>query len=148
MNIIIAGCPCHTLHNTLRKASNPFNNISGFEISDRCVDLSSKRKGVLKEYYDFCDFEYVHVIKLISTCWLCLEICVNRELNKYSGLKCYFQSESFADERFKRLQTSFNDLMTEVYLLFHQTVLLCFTSFNKLFQSEEPLINCMTRNNV
>ena len=31
---------------------------------------------------------------------------------KDSGLKYYFQSENFADRRFKRLKTSFNDPMT------------------------------------
>ena len=61
---------------------------------------------------------------------LFLELCVNRELKKYSGLKCYFQLENFADRRFMRLQTSVNDPLTEVYLLLYQAVLLCITSFN------------------
>ena len=61
-NIIIAGCVCHT-----------FNNITGF-------DKPSRRKCALKEYYEFRDLEYAHVIKFISTRWLCLELYVNREL--------------------------------------------------------------------
>ena len=74
-NIIIAGCPCHILHNASSKASDTFNNITGLDISDHCVDLycwsdkSSKRKCALKEYYEFCDLEYAHVIEFISTCW-------------------------------------------------------------------------------
>ena len=62
---------------------------------DHCVELyywfdrSSNRKCALKEYYDFCGLEYAHIIKFISTDWL-LELCVNRELKKYSGLICYF----------------------------------------------------------
>ena len=39
INIIIAGCPCHTFHNASSKTSNTFNNITGFDISDHCVDL-------------------------------------------------------------------------------------------------------------
>ena len=72
-NIIIAGCPGHILHNASSRASDIFNNITGFDISGHCVDLhywfdkSSKRKCTLKEYYEFCDLEYVHVIKFIST---------------------------------------------------------------------------------
>ena len=68
------------------KASDTFNNITGFEISDHCVDLyywfdkSSKCKCALKEYYEFCYLEYAHVIKFMSTRWLSLELCVNREL--------------------------------------------------------------------
>ena len=110
-NIIMAGCPCHILQNASSKASDAFNSITGFEISNHCVDLyywfdeSSKCKCALKEYHGFCDIEYTHVIKFISARWLCLELCVNQELKKYSGLKCYFQSENFADRRLKRLQT-------------------------------------------
>ena len=93
-----------------------------------------------KEYYEFCDLEYNEVIKFISTCWLCLELCVNRELKKYIGLESYFQSENFADKRFKRLQAAFNNPMTEIYLYFYQAMLPCFTNFNKLLQRKEPLI--------
>ena len=85
----MAGCPCYMFHNASSKASNTFNNITGFDISDHCVDLyywsdkSNKGKCALKEYYCFCDLEYAHIIKFISTCWLWLELCVNWELKKY-----------------------------------------------------------------
>ena len=59
------------------------------------------------------------MIKFVSSRWLCLELCVNRELKKYSELKRYFRLENFADRKFKRLQTSFNDSMSEIYLLFY-----------------------------
>ena len=79
----------------IKLPSNTFNNITGSNISDHCVDLnywfekSTKRNCTLKEYYDFRDLEYMHVINFISTCWLCLELCVNQELKKYSGLYYY-----------------------------------------------------------
>ena len=100
-DIIIAWCPCHILHNASCKASKAFSSPSGFGITDHCVDLfywfdrSSKRKCILKEYYDFCDMEHANVIKLISTCCLCLEMCVNRDLKKFKGLKCYFCQRTF-----------------------------------------------------
>ena len=59
INIIIPGYPCYIFHNASSKASDTFNNITGFDISDHCVDLyywfdkSSKRKCALKEYYYF-----------------------------------------------------------------------------------------------
>ena len=87
-SVIIAGCPCHILHNASSKAAISFTEITGFDIEDHSVDLfhwfdkSSKRKSILKEYYEFCDTQY-SVIKFISTRWLCLEMCVNRELKKY-----------------------------------------------------------------
>ena len=46
------------------------------------------------------DSEIQEAIKLISTPWLCLEMCVNRELKKYAGLRSYFMSQNFSDGRF------------------------------------------------
>ena len=89
----------------------------------------------------FCDLEYAYIIKFKATCWLWLELCVNWEVKKYFELKCYFRLENFTDRRFRRLQTSFNDSMTEVELLFYQAVLPSFTTFNKLLQPEELLIH-------
>ncbi len=145
-DIIIAGCPCHILHNASGKAGTAFSEVTGFDIEDHCVDVfywfdkSSKRKSILKEYYEFCDSEYQEIIKFISTRWLSLELCVNRELKKYEGLKSYFLSEHFPDARFKRLQSFYNDAIAEVYLLFYQATLPCFTNFNKLLQREDPLV--------
>ena len=83
--------------------------------------------------------EYADAIKLVSTRWLCLEMCVNRELKKFKGLKSYFLSENFpGGNRFKHLKNNYSDNMTEIYLLFYQAVLPCFTNLNKIFQREEP----------
>ena len=71
--IVIAGCPCHILHNAAGNASDAFASVSQFDFEDHCVDIfywfdkSSKRKSILKEYYEFCDVEYQEVVKYIST---------------------------------------------------------------------------------
>ena len=56
-DLITAGCPCHILHNASSKARDTFNNITGFDISNHCVDLyywfNKFDKCALKEYYDF-----------------------------------------------------------------------------------------------
>ena len=56
-DIIIAGCPCHILHNAPSKASDTFNNITVFDISNHCVDLyywfNKFDKCALKGYYEF-----------------------------------------------------------------------------------------------
>ena len=145
-DIVIAGCPCHILHNASAKATMAFSEITGFDIEDHCVDVfywfdkSSKSKSILKEYYEFCDTEYEEVIKFISTRWLCLELCINRELKKYEGLKSYFLSEEFPDARFKRLRRCYDNPLIEVYLLFYQASLPCFTNFNKFLQREDPVV--------
>ena len=101
------------------------------------VDKYSKRKSLLKEYYEFCDSDYSEIIKFISR--LCLEMCVNRKLKKYEDLKSYFLSTSGAGDRFRCLKNAFRDLMLEIYLLFYQEVLPVFTTFNMYLQREEPL---------
>ena len=123
--IIMSGCVCHNLHNATCKAGSLFSNITSSEIEDYCVDLyhwfdkSSKRKNVLREYFEFCDMEYSEVIKFVSTRWLLLEFCVNRELKKYDGLKFYFLSEETREKRFQRLHEAFSNPMLEIYLLFY-----------------------------
>ena len=147
--IVISGCPCHILYNAASKAAVAFAVVSDFSVEDHCVDLfywfdkSSKRKSILKEYYDFCDEEYKEVIKYISTRWLCSERCVNRELRKYNGLRSYFLSENESDKRCLRLSGAFSNTMTEFYLMFFQAALSTFTNFNKFLQTEEPLIRCL-----
>ena len=147
--IIIVGCPCHILYNASEKAGSSFSDEVGFDIEDHCVDLfywfdkSSKSQSILKEYNELCDEEYADIIQNISTRLLCLEKCVSRELDKFEGIKSYFVSEKFSDQRFKRLKTYFKDPMTSVYLRFYQSTLPVFNNFNKMLQSEEPLIYVM-----
>ena len=142
----VNGCPCHILHNAASKASSDFAKTAGFDVENHCVDLyywfdkSSKRKSALLEYYEFCDQEYEEVIRYVSTRWLCLEKCLNRELKKYPGLKSYFLSEGLRDERFLRLETAYTNPMTEIYLLFFQASLVTFTNFNQFLQREDSLI--------
>ena len=145
-NIFVSGCPCHILHNSASKAGREFSKIAKFDIEDHSVDLyywferSSKRKSALLEYYEFCDQDYEEVIRYVSTRWLCLEKCVNRELKKYEGLRSYFSSEGLREDRSKRLEQSFKNPMTEVYLYFFQSALVTFTNFNQFLQREDPLI--------
>ena len=81
--------------------------------------------------------------KRISTSWLCLEKCVSLQLDKFEGIKSYFISEKFSDQRFKRLKIYFKDPMPSVYLRFYQSTLPVFNNFKNMQQSEEPLICVM-----
>ena len=84
------------LHYAAYKSGSAFATVTGFDIEDHCVDLfyqfdkSSKRKSILKEYYEFCNSECEEFIKYVLTRWLCLKRCVNRVLKKHAGLKYYF----------------------------------------------------------
>ena len=144
--IYVLGCPCHIVHNNAAKAGKAFANI-GFDIQDLCVDTfywfeySTKRKAGLGDFCNFCDTEYRHVVKFCSTRWLSLESAVTRLLRLYQALKSYFLSESASQPRFHRLKRAFEDPMTEIYLLFFQSILPVFTRINLLFQRSDPCIH-------
>ena len=148
-NVFVAGCPCHMLHNAAAKGATAFADATGFDLEDHCVDLfywfdkSTKRKGILKEYCEFCDTDYQAVVKYVSVRWLCLERCLDRELKKYHALKSYFLSEHERDNRFKRLNESFQCPMSEIYLMFFQSAIALLTNFNRFLQREDPLIYLM-----
>ena len=72
-----------------------------------------------------------------------MEQAVERALKQYESLKSYFRSENERQPRFKRLHDLFEDPLTEVYLLFFQSVLPCFTHTNQFLQREEPLVHVL-----
>lgn len=124
-SVYFMGCPCHLLHNIGSHASDTFQQVSGFDVEDFCIDVfywfdkSTKRKGILQEFCDFCDTGYCEVVRHVNVRWLSLEKAIHRILQLYSSLRSYFNSEEESQARFIRLQASFNNPMTEVYLLFY-----------------------------
>ena len=145
------GCPCHIIHNTANHAARAFAGVTGFSVSDFLVDIfyffdnSTKRQALLKEYCEFCDQDYRKILKFGATRWLSKEVCINRVLKQYPSLRSYFasQPELRSDPRLAQLQAYFADPLTEVYLLFLQSILPLFTSLNKVLQSDEPKIHVM-----
>jgi hypothetical protein len=147
--IYVRGCPCHLAHIAASNADDAFSEIVGINVEDIVIklfywfDKSTKRKGVLVEYMEFCDTEYAKILKHTSTRWLSLERCVEWTLKKYSGLRSYFLSEEFSDARFKQLQKAFLNPITEVCFLFHHASISLFTNLNMLLQSDEPLVHIL-----
>lgn len=121
-------------------------------------DKSTKRKNGLSDYCAFCDVEFRQILKHLSVRWLSLQNAISRILLQYPGLTSYFISEckycasiSFcykdsivvpevAIGREGRLQRVYSDNMTEVYLLFLQSALQVFVSFNKFLQREDSIL--------
>lgn len=145
--IYVCGCPCHLANIAASHAHDAFAEVLGVHVEDLLIDIyywfdkSTKIKGVLVEYMQFCDQEYAKILKHVSTRWLSLERCVERALQKYAGLKSYFISEDFADARFQRLHVAFQNPITEIALMFNQATISLFTNFNKLLQSDEPVVH-------
>ena len=96
-DIILMGCPCHIVHNTVSKATKAFVNVvKEFDVEQLLVDVyfhfdySSKRKNLLVQYCDFCDQQYSKIIKFHSVRWLGLSSCIERVLKLFPSLKSYF----------------------------------------------------------
>lgn len=145
--VFFNGCPCHIIHNVASKAGDAYNQVTGFDVEDFCVDIfywfdkSTKRKQHLEEFCAFCDMTYAEMVKHVSTRWLSLEKAISRVLQKYASLKSYFLSTDCSNARFIRLQKCFEDPMTELHLLFYQAVLQQFVNVNKFMQIENPLVS-------
>ena len=141
------GCPCHLVHNIASHASMTSNKVSGFDVEDLCIDVfywfdaSTKRKGILKDFCTFCDSDYHEIVRYVSVRWLSLEKAVFTILQLLKSLTSYFKSEEQPQARFKRLQTAFQNPMTEVYLLFYESDFPIFTRINLLLQREDPCIH-------
>jgi len=139
----------HTCSVQAQKAAESFSQCCGFDVEEFVIDLyywfdkSTKRKNGLYSYCNFCDQEYRDIVKHVSTRWLSLERAVERSLKQLPSLTSYFKSESESQARFLRLQKLFSSPMTEVYLLFIQSMLPSFTHCNEFLQREEPLIHVL-----
>lgn len=146
-DIFISGCPCHLAHIAASHAHDSFSNYIKLNVENLCIDSfywfdkSSKRKGKLLEYFEFCDQEFKTVLKHLSVRWLSLERCLNRILSKLPSLRSYFASEHFMDDRFQRLQTWFQNPLLEPALMFQSSAIQLFTNFNQLLQRDEPCIH-------
>ena len=90
--IFLSNYPCHLVHIAASHAHDAFSTVAGVNVEDLLIDLyywfdkSTKRKGVLAEYMEFCNQEYAKILKHGSTRWLSLERCIQRTSEKYSGL--------------------------------------------------------------
>ena len=79
----------------------------------------------------------------MSTKWLNLEIDVEKSLMQFPSLKSYFLSTDESQARFIRLKSLFEDPLTEVYLMFLESILPTFTHMNQFLQRDEPLIHVL-----
>ena len=151
---------CHLAYIAASHANDAFSEVLGLNVENSCIDIfywfdkSSKRKGKLIEYFQFCDQEYQSVLKhvslrwlslgkymnriLVSVRWLSLEKCMNRILKKIESLKSYFLGEEWTDERFQRLHRWFSNPLLEQALMFQTNAISMFTNFNLLLQRDQP----------
>ena len=94
---------------------------------------------MLLEFLNVVDLEWGEIIGYVSTRWLSLERCCDKEIKKYPALKSMFLSRDDQDARFLRLQASYQDPLTEAYISFYTSALPIFTHYNQFLQRSDPL---------
>ena len=84
------------------KGDKAYTNFSTFNVEDDQVDLhyhfkgNTSRKGIRTEYVDFVglDLEWETMRRFVTTRWLCLEKCCEKELRQYEAFKSMFESRT------------------------------------------------------
>ena len=146
-DVITVKCSCHLIH--LASSQAALKLPKGLE--DLCRDIfshfsrSSKRQDTYEQFQQFFNVEPLQLLSPGQTRWLSLESCVNRILEQYSALQHYFvlvanEDPTHATDRIVKL---LHNKFTLAYLEFLSYQLQRFNDFNRLFQSERPLLQSL-----
>lgn len=144
-NVFVLGCICHTAHLIASTAALTLPRI--------CEDLlsmiysyfsrSPKRQKILEEIQSWMKGIKHRIINPSKTRWLALHACIVRVLDQWDVLTNVFRL-AMVEDRTTTGELIFNELQnpcTKAYLQFLDHVLPNINNFNKLFQSEKPLID-------
>lgn len=94
-NLIVFGCLCHLLNLAAQKSADTLPIL----FDDLLIDIfyylekSTKRKEALKDFQDLCEVETHKILKHCCTRWLSLGKALNRVLEQWECLTCYFSKE-------------------------------------------------------
>lgn len=144
-SIQVVKCSCHPIHLVSSYAALKLPK----SVEDLCRDLyahfhrSSKRQDVYKEFQAFFGVDPLKILSPAQTRWLSLQECVNRILEQYEALKNYFVLTANTDPSHTndRILASLQNHFTQAYLEFLSYQLERLNAFNRLFQSEQPLLH-------
>ena len=152
--IFDVGCPCLLAYLWVVKGAKELSvNVEDFVFNIyHNFRRSAKLKKQLREFMNFENNEVRKVINHVSTRWLSLGKCLERTMMQWDSLESYFLSnfdldddpiETNPDEkpsREKRLVNALKQPVSKLYVIFIQSVIPIFDSFNAFLQAEEPLI--------
>lgn len=146
-NIACVKCSAHSIHLVASKAclklprsiEDMLRNIGAH------FSRSSQRKSRLTEIQKFFDEEIHTILSPCTTRWLSLKPCVDRVLEQKLVLIEYFTQELSHDPSITtdNILKALHNLYFTVYLEFMSHTLTIFNDFNRLFQSEKPLLHCL-----
>uniref|UniRef100_H3A0E1 DUF4371 domain-containing protein n=1 Tax=Latimeria chalumnae TaxID=7897 RepID=H3A0E1_LATCH len=86
------GCACHLAHLAAKHGAKALSfDPQNFLVDVFChFDKSAKRKKMLREDISFCNETIRKVLKHVSTRWLSMSRTLERVLEIWDGLRCYF----------------------------------------------------------
>lgn len=144
-HIVCIKCSCHMIHLAASKACLKLpRNVE--DLLRNIGSHFSRSYGRQLAFQEFQEFFRVDIHKILSpstTRWLSLKECVDRILEQYIALE-YYLRDTARDDPSKTLQNmvdTMNNVFTKAYLEFMSYVLGILCDFNKMFQSEQPLLH-------
>ena len=150
-------------HIAASNGGSSYNRVSGFDIADHMADLyyyfksRTRRKEILLELLKFLDMKWEGLGKYVTTSWLSLEKCTEKELKNCSALKsvCFSrnpvnsrindgrQEKGHIDKsykaRVKRLKKGFSVPLTKIHVSFYANALPLSTHYNQFLQRSDLL---------
>ncbi len=145
--IQLVKCSCHLIH--LVSSYAALKLPKGVQDLSRDVYVhfhsSSKRQDVYKEFQAFFDTEPHKLLSPAQTRWVSLQECVNRFLEQFEALRHYFILTTNDDPSHTNdcILASLQNRFTQAYLKFLSFQLERLNAFNRLFQSEGPLLHML-----
>ncbi|CAG5090686.1 Similar to ZNF862: Zinc finger protein 862 (Homo sapiens) [Cotesia congregata] len=135
-NIYIMTCICHSLHLCASEAcdSIPSDCEKLFHSIYNHFSSSCKRQHEFKQYQQFLELKNHKILRPVEIRWLSVTAVVTRLLEtKTTSTTINFETEEL-------ILQQLNDPIIKLYYHFLEWILPKFSSLNKLFQSEKPLI--------
>lgn len=96
-HIMKGNCKCHLIHNSLKNANRIFS-AAGYDAEAIVLKIysefscSAKRADSLKDFCEFTSVQYKKILRHVPTRWLSLLPAIQRILECWPALKCYFLS--------------------------------------------------------
>lgn len=149
--IDIGGCTLHHVSNAAKYASEEFGETIEEFVQDLFYFFRNHPSVVedLEYYQKIMEIEEHKILRYVETRWLSLIPVADRILEQLPALKSLFENLFVTNKylakqpRFERILKALRDPSTELYLSFLKHGLQVFEKFEKLFQSDQPLIYCL-----
>jgi hypothetical protein len=151
-HVILVKCICHTSAIISSKACAELPRTPEDMVRNIATYISGsvKRCAELLEFQEYFNGAKKKILKVTSTRWLSLHMCVERILENWDVLFHFFQLAAVEDH----LKSAANILeemrnpLNKAYLLFLSFVLNYFSKFNALFQGRNLLIQELYQKSV